>query len=200
MNASMLILAAAFGQCSIYDEPVHFQTCPTYRSTAIHEKVYFSGDIRSRCIVEAVLGNGKKITVPVINGYMPSVRVTNLSDGSVLREYDYRNRDVYDGGVIEYGTAPAAVKRVPVAETRTPAVAPAPALKQMPRYTDEDFDMLRRDIRGLEEKIRTLKDPERTTIQAPSLNEERPPATLQADPIPLPRSPMKKPSEFGQDK
>lgn len=219
MNAAVLLLTATLGQCPSYSQPIYvytepvYQTCPapTYRSNAVHEKVYFSGEVRSRCIVEAVLTNGKRITVPVINGYMPAIRVTTLSDGSTLREYDYYDKEVYNGGVIEYGNATAKKparrptvtdshegqsKRAPtVTEERTPDPAP-PVRKQMPRYTDEDFESMRSNIRQLEETIRVLK--EQQTVP------DRPPVTLQADPQPLEesppnKSPMKKPSQFGQE-
>jgi len=217
MNVAVLVMTATLGQC--YDQPVYvytapvpvYQTCPVpiYRSNAIHEKVYFSGEIRTRCIAEAVLSNGKKITVPVINGYMPAIRVTMLSDGSTLREYDYYNKNVYNGGVIEYGSAAkqpvkrptvtdsseGQTKRAPtVTEERTPDPVPLPR-KQMPRYTDEDFESMRSNIRALEETVRVLKEQQ----QIP----ERPPVTLQADPLPFEespsKSPLKKPSQFGQE-
>lgn len=208
MNVAALVLAvSAIGQCPpvyVYADPC-VQTCPTYRSNEVHEKVYFSGEIRSRCFVNAILvSSGKRITVPVINGYMPSVRITNLADGSILREYDYRGKDVYDGGTIEYGNPP--VRKVTTHPTPVPQRAPTvneersynppPVIqKQMPKYTDEDFEEMRRNIQTLESTIRTLQQKE------PEV--ERPPMTLQADPLRVdeaPRSLLTKPSEFGRDK
>lgn len=213
MNIALLVVASTIGQCPtygpVYTQPIYVQSCPA-PSSVIREKVYFSGEIRSRCIAEAVLSNGRKITVPVINGYMPAVKVTIAADGSELREYDYYDRDVYNGGVITYGnrsavarpTAP--VRRPTVTEERTP-VLPSPVPyderqpevrkpPRMPRYTDEDFETLQKDLKELQQTIRVLQDREESV--------ERPPMTLQADPQRIEPQPpkLKKPSEFGQTK
>jgi len=168
MNIVVLVFTLILSHCSL----CHGQTFDL--SNVIHERFYFSGEIRTRYIVEAVLSSGKKVTVPVINGYVPAIRVTVLVDGSTLREYDYKNNHVYEGGVIEYSKPP--VK----------SVLSIPSKKQMPIYTEEDFESMRSNVKLLEETIRLLRE------QAV----ERPPITLQA--VPSDESKLKKPSEFGR--
>lgn len=213
MNIALLVVASTIGQCQthgpVHTQPIYVQSCPA-PSSVIREKICFSGEIRSRCIVEAVLSNGRKISVPVINGYMPDLKLTVYADGSELREYGYGDRDVYTGGVITYGNRsavvrqPAPVRRPTVTEERTP-VLPSPVPyderqpevrtpPRMPRYTDEDFETLQKDLKELQQTIRVLQEREESA--------ERPPLTLQADPQRIEPQPpkLKKPSEFGQTK
>lgn len=206
MNLALLVVASTISQCPpvCYSEPICVQPCPN--PSIIREKVYFPGEVRSRCIVEAVLSNGKRITVPVINGYTPAIKVTIMSDGSQLREYDYYDRDVYKGGVISYGKSePRQQKTVTIprpkppslTEERTSIPQPVPyeedkKPKYMPRYTDDDFEAIQKNMKELQEAIRVLQQKEDT---------ERPPITLQADPQKLEHQPpnLKKPSDFGRE-
>ena len=139
------------------------QYCQT--STLIRERIYFSEAIYSRCIVNAVSPSGKLITVPIINGYMPSIRITYLDDGSVLRECDYDSRDVYHGGVIQY-----------------PAKRREPPKQKMPKFSDEDFEVIQKDVELLRKSMRALQENDKKIIP-PVLNLG---------------SPKKKPSEFGR--
>ena len=148
------------------------QQCQT--STLIRERIYFSEAIYSRCIVNAVLPSGKLITVPIINGYMPSIRITYLDDGSVLREYDYDSRDVYLGGVIQY---PAKRREPPKQkyELELPK-------QKMPKFSDEDFEVIQKDVELLRNSMRALQENDKKIIP-PVLNLG---------------SSKKKPSEFGR--
>ena len=168
MNTVLVLMA-----CLSFPE---MELCPVSQycqtSTLIRERIYFSEAIYSRCIVNAVLPSGKVITVPVLNGYMPSIRITYLDDGSVLRECDYESRDVYLGGVIQY---PAKKRELPKSKPDLPK-------QKMPRFTDEDIEIMQKDVESLRNSMRALQENDKKII-SPVLNLG---------------SPKKKPSEFGR--
>lgn len=95
-------------------------TCPTpTTSLADTECTHFSGTIHSKKYITAVLENGKRITVPVINGYLPSIDLTALSNGAYRRDYYYDECIPYKGqSVVSYGS------------TKQKATAPAPRVME----------------------------------------------------------------------
>lgn len=235
MNSVVLLTAMVMGQCP----PVYYEPPVCYSNAGvIHEKVYFSEGVRERFIVEAVwVPTGRKFTVPIVNGYAPSIRVVNLPDGSSLRELDYNDRDVYEGGIVKYGqqqtTTPTPTpkktqkKPVPLREEQDDS-EPVPQPKQAPRVSDEEFAVMKGDIRDLKDAVnsiredgakafqqqseqtkmlqdalRTLQD-ERKRLETryeerlPERSPERQPMTLQATPEKTDTR-MKKPSEFGKE-
>jgi hypothetical protein len=106
MNVLMLI-SLTIGQCP-----------PVECYAPIHEKIYYSSQIHSKQYVEAVLVSGRRIVVPVVNGYMPSVRVTEFDDGTSFREFHYDDQVPYDGGIVKYSKKPVPQK-MPLPKTKT---------------------------------------------------------------------------------
>lgn len=185
MEIMLLVVASTIGQCAT----------PCCSSVYVHEKVYFFEEIRSRCIAEAVLPNGRKITVPIINGYMPTVKLTFSVDGSELREYNYYYCDIYDGGLITYGkrfaleTRQTTRQSIPTRRIVDEASSiDKPPKIYMPKYTDEDFENLQNNIKKLQQSILILQKEElkyKRNSDTDSLIEHDFPK-------------LKKPSEFGQ--
>lgn len=96
-----------FNQCSNYIE------APLYQ--VYQERIYFSEQITTQKIVEGVIWpSGKKVLVPIVNGYMPAIRTSTLPNGCAFYEYNFNSRVVYPGGLIEYGDAPKKYSESPI--------------------------------------------------------------------------------------
>jgi hypothetical protein len=74
-----------------YSAPPVYYTSPTYYTAPASdtECVHFYGSIYSKKYITAIIDDGKRITVPVINGYMPSIDLKKMTDGSTQRNYYY---------------------------------------------------------------------------------------------------------------
>lgn len=59
------------------------------------EKINFLGKKHSLKYVPAILNEGKKIKVPIINNLVPTLELHVFEDGSYLRIYHYDRRNVY---------------------------------------------------------------------------------------------------------
>lgn len=74
--------------------PSYYYTTPapstsSYYKASDTERIHYNGDVYSKKYITAVLDDGRKITVPVINGYMPSIDLVKMTDGSCQRNYYY---------------------------------------------------------------------------------------------------------------
>lgn len=65
-----------------------------------YEIIHNEETIVSKKYVTAILSNGVKITVPVINGYVPSVKIGKTASGATVRHFYYHNKYKYDGSVV----------------------------------------------------------------------------------------------------
>lgn len=228
MNTVVLLTAMLAGQC----EPIVYNSCyapPLYVAPSrVYEKVYFSEDIHNRFIVEAVwVPTGKKFTVPIVNGYAPSIRFVDLPDGNSLRELDYNNRDVYEGGIVKYGQLPQSQvkksKKTPVPLQNEDDLRPRPI--QAPSVSEEEFTVMKNNIRELKDAVNSIREDgvkafQQQSDQTKMLQDalqtlqderrkqetkyderqpERQPMTLQAIPERIESPKMKKPSEFGKE-
>ena len=61
------------------------------------EKINFLGKKNSLKYVAAILEEGKKIKVPIVNNLVPTLELHIFEDGSYLRIYHYDRRSQYSG-------------------------------------------------------------------------------------------------------
>lgn len=69
------------------------------------EKINFLGKKHSLKYVPAILNEGKKIKVPIINNLIPTLELHIFEDGSYLRIYHYDRRNEYsDEALLKFKT------------------------------------------------------------------------------------------------
>lgn len=64
------------------------------------EKINFLGKKNSVKYIPAVLENGKKIKVPIVNELIPTIELHAFNDGSFLRVYHYDKRNRHSGEIM----------------------------------------------------------------------------------------------------
>jgi hypothetical protein len=154
MNSMLLLSALTFAQC----EP------PEY------ENIYFPGVIYTKEYVSAVMTDGTRTRVPVINGYLPTVESTRYPNG-IQRNFYYHQGYKYGGeSIVNYALPNTAVLRPPtVTEIREP---------------NQD---LVREVADLQKTVSELREmlKQKSELPKPELPKSNPS--------------MKKPSEFDKE-
>lgn len=68
----------------------------------ISHELKYCGSITSKKYTYAIMTDGKKIEIPIVNGYLPEVRIYK-SNGIVIRRVFNYNREIpYKGGIPSY--------------------------------------------------------------------------------------------------
>ena len=92
-------LAVPNAQAQCYTLPGYYYSPPIYYTAPASdtECVHFYGSIYSKKYITAIMDDGKRITVPVINGYLPSIDLKKMTDGSTQRNYYYDGCFAHNG-------------------------------------------------------------------------------------------------------
>jgi hypothetical protein len=119
------VAIVVLGQYPIYQQqPVYVQpVCQVYHD------IHFPDVVRTRVDVEAVMPDGSRFPIPILNGYKPEITITqNLT--SIRRVFTYKDRDKWAGNrpLIYAKTKPK--KLVPKPKPKlVPVVKPKPKPK-----------------------------------------------------------------------
>lgn len=143
-----------------------------------YEIIHNEEPILSKKYVTAILSNGVKITVPVINGYLPSVKIGKTASGATVRHFYYHNKYKYDGSaIIKYEEE----KNIEV----VPKPDPINRLQNRVEKLENSFKDLNKSVDAIKDTL-NRQSPEKTKIP------DKPTKQNSSNSI------MKKPSEFDQ--
>lgn len=177
MVAALSIFQLPIAQCQdnfvVYGPPI---VC----LPADYNNIHYSGSVHSKKYVTAVFGNGQIMTVPVINGMLPTVDYKMLPSGGMQRDFWYDEEFKYRGQeIVKYNSAYEKKKII------TPPSRPEnlPPKKQMP---DPKIQQLEASIGDLQKTIVELREEvkKQQTLVVPELKKT---------------SSMRKPSEFDKE-
>jgi hypothetical protein len=118
MNGAILLAALTLGQFYSYD----YCTPATYVAPAEEQVLQNTGPICSKFYISAVLNDGYKTQIPVINCKIPSIKQRTTTTGRVLY-LDYARGITYNQKITSVKYTP----RSQPAKQPTPAKRPAPA-------------------------------------------------------------------------
>lgn len=152
----MNILVSLFLTCVVAQVQEISPPLPVVPQTQIiwaepeYEIIHNEEPILSKKYVTAILSNGVKITVPVINGYLPSVRIGKTSSGAVVRHFYYHNKYKYNGSAL-----------IKYEEEKKKEVLPEP--NQLNKLQNR-VDKLEGSVDGLHKSVDEIKDALRKQI------------------------------------
>lgn len=193
---------SSYCQQGLYSNPVYrsapvyqeYNSVPTYRTpvyagSPIYHELKCCEPIKTKTYITAVLTNGTRTQIPIVNGYLPEIRTKELADGTTHRTFIYNRQIPYEGGVPNYipATQPLADDCGPV-YTKEPTQAKKTYPKPMkaPTPTREVEPIPEEAVQG--SKI-DLTEPEEKKTVAPTA------PTPSPEPEPKTTSVMKRPSE-----
>jgi hypothetical protein len=131
MNGAILLAALTLGQFYSYD----YCTPATYVAPAEEQVLQNTGPICSKFYISAVLNDGYKTQIPVINCKIPSIKQRTTTTGRVLY-LDYARGITYNQGItsVKYASRsqPTPAKRPTPATRPAPAPILPPALPDLP--------------------------------------------------------------------
>lgn len=96
------------------------------------EEIVCPGVIESEKRIWITMPDGRRIHVPVLNGWLPQVNETNCSDGSVVRKLSYQRKILYTGDNTNYVTGDYTAKKVPQPKPVRKERAPVPGVDDGP--------------------------------------------------------------------
>jgi hypothetical protein len=138
--------------------------CQAYR--LVTEEVTVPGTIQSECRVCITMPDGRRISVPVINGWLPEVKESNCQDGSIVRKLDYSAKIAYTGKNTNY--VDSRTKQAQKAPYVTKQPAPATKVLPAPSRTDEVPPARMKKVEDEAPKgTKSLPAPRRTEVQPP---------------------------------
>lgn len=108
MNSALFLLAATLPitQCPQDGYGPVFYGPPIVCAPADYNHIHFTGDVYSKKYVAAAMDDGQRMTIPVINGILPTVNYKRLASGGMQRDFWYDEGFKYGGeAVVEYGPA-----------------------------------------------------------------------------------------------
>lgn len=140
--------------------------CQAYR--LVTEEVIVPGTIQTESRVCITMPDGRRISVPVINGWLPEVKEVNCQDGSVVRKLDYSAKVVYTGKNTNYVDSSTKTQKAPYV-TKQPTQTPTKKTLPAPSRTDEVPPAKMKKVEEEEEvpKTRTLPAPRRVETPPP---------------------------------
>lgn len=162
MNAFCL-LALTFMQCPIDSQSVY---------SGDYENIHFSGAIYSKQYVIAIIDDGSRVQIPVINGYLPTFDAKVMPNGRLRRDYYYGAAYKHNGSLcVEYERPPT--KKVGKAYDE----GSPPKKIEMP---SPEIDALRETVSELTFEVQQLKQrlkkepSDSKKIEAPSIKMKKP--------------------------
>tara|TARA_Y100000034_G_scaffold43496_2_gene53058 strand:- start:2091 stop:2618 length:528 start_codon:yes stop_codon:yes gene_type:complete len=106
MFSSLIVLASiSVGQCSppVYHQPYHASHNVIVMGQPVHRYIYFPYTIKTRVNVPTFLPDGKKILIPVLNGYKPAIAIRRNASGTHYY-FSYKSRAKWSGASpLHYG-------------------------------------------------------------------------------------------------
>lgn len=145
--------------------------CQAYR--LVTEEVTVPGTIQTESRVCITMPDGRRISVPVINGWLPEVKEVNCQDGSVVRKLDYSARIAYTGKNTNY--VDSRMKQTQKAPYVTKQPTPEKKTLPAPSRTDEVPPVR---MKKVEEEV-----PKTRTLPAPRMVETPPPVKMPVVPV-----------------
>jgi len=146
----------------------------TSLASPIYHNIHYSGTVRSKEYVDAVLPNGKKMKVPVINGIAPFIN-SKCTAGSEVYDFTYNSQDRWSGKTPIYYDAekksPPVVtetvekrqqyddykgRKIGIEEwtERSPAITESPAPKTVPGPSFHDEIQRVQDLYTRQQKLK----------------------------------------------
>ena len=147
--------------------------CQAYR--LVTEEVTVPGTIQTESRVCITMPDGRRISVPVINGWLPEVKEVNCQDGSVVRKLDYSAKIAYTGKNTNY--VDSRTKQTQKAPYVTKQTTPTKKTLPLPSRTDEVPPARMKKVEEEEEVPKTR------TLPAPSRVETLPPVKMPVVPV-----------------
>jgi hypothetical protein len=178
MNSLLLVLACMgqIGyQCqqpTFYQHPVVYQSPAIMHAPVIKHNIMFSDKIVSRQDVRVKFGN-RIIQVPVINGYLPSIKQYKDGRGEVYRrDFSYNQKIRYQGQeIVQYSFETQ--KKTEVKKTNAPEKPSLPEGLSEIEVPDRIAEII-----GLDEVKKEVK--EQSILEHPSdVKDEEPDFTLE---------------------
>jgi hypothetical protein len=219
--ATLSITQTAIAQCQdVYYGPTVYGP-PIVCAPADYNNIHYSGTVYSKKYVTAVMDDGQRMSVPVINGLLPSVNYRRLASGGMQRDFWYDEGFKYGGeAVVEYGTND---KKKAVQPPKASYSEDLPLSKKAGIREESSFDenppkkttppaRVREDDEELpppkkvqmpDPKIQQLQDSigelQKTVVELrEAVKKQQAPVVPEPKKVEAP-SPMKKPSEFDKE-
>lgn len=220
MNSTLFLLVATLPitQCQdVYYGPVVYGP-PIVCAPADYNNIHYSGTVYSKKYVTAVMDDGQKMSVPVINGLLPSVNYKRLPSGGMQRDFWYDEGFKHGGeAVVEYG--PNEKKKVVVPPKASysedlplskkagireeSSLDDPPARPPAKARVREDDESPPKKVQMPDPKIQQLQDSigelQKTVVELrEAVKKQQAPVVPEPKKVEAP-SPMKKPSEFDKE-
>lgn len=132
------------------------------------DNINYSGVINSKIYITIKTPDGKYITIPVINGLLPTIE-ESVVDGKLIRNYSYKSGVKYIAGSMpEYHNK---VDRLPIVEESTRKNDDFKKEVEIPLYIEKKSDELieaQKTINALKEEIRKLQQMSDFGMTSPS--------------------------------
>jgi len=207
MNSALFLLVATLPitQCPQDGYGPVFYGPPIVCAPADYNHIHFTGDVYSKKYVTAAMDDGQRMTIPVINGILPTVNYKRLASGGMQRDFWYDEGFKYGGeAVVEYYSEDLPLsKKAGVREESSFEEAPPRANIRPPKArVREDEELPPKKSQMPDPKIQQLQDAigelQKTVVELRETVKRQ-----QAQVVPEPKvdalSPMKKPSEFDKE-
>lgn len=111
MNSTLFLLAALLPMTQCQDDYYYYYYGPIVYGPPIvcapadYNNIHYTGTVYSKKYVTAVMDDGQTMTVPVINGLLPSVNYKHLPSGGTQRDFWYDEGFKHGGeAVVEYSS------------------------------------------------------------------------------------------------
>jgi len=102
-------------------EPMPVYCAPATLAPPLYRDIINHGATHTRQDVNVTLSDGRRIVVPIINGWSPSVTITDYENGAERHVFDYSKRRAWSGNTNWRKVEPHTANT-----QQTPAVEPVP--------------------------------------------------------------------------
>lgn len=117
------------------------------------EYIITNEEIRTKIYITAILEDGRKLSVPVVNGLLPVLHLSKLPNGGMKRQYVYSKKIKHDGSkVVNYVD-------VPKEEIKKAEKLEIIEMPPLPKLEILDFDELDIEKTTLEENQSLMRRP-----------------------------------------
>ena len=150
-----------------------------------YEHIHFNESVESKIYVDAIMVDGKRIQVPVINGFVPRVLTTPLTTGGYKRDFYYDEKIKYQGqSLLKYSLNKKPEKPEIVEPKKEPKNDLAPIQELLKKQYKEIYELqevikkLEKENLALLEEIKKLKEPKIEEVKMPNSSMKRPSEVL----------------------
>lgn len=152
-----------------------------------YEHIHFNEIVNNKIYVDAIMVDGKRIQVPVINGFVPRVLTTPLTTGGYKRDFYYDDKTKYEGqSLLKYSLNKKSDIKPEIVEPKKEPKSDSKPMQELLKKRDQEVYELKQIVEKLQKEIDVLKTENR------KLREPQPEQKIN---VKLPNSSMKRPSE-----